>query len=194
MGKSAMAAWSDGAGSPKRLCLVSVMLASAAAAWRRFRNACSLPMSLAPGRLSSGGPRTGAVTQIRPPLAPWHATFAGLTQPAMLSGHWCSPRGFQVLSSSRLLGVLQQKLRQQGDRPSCRTSRKPDHRSKRISPAGRASRAGCTFSEIDEHEAGLIAMAVALEAAFRARGAQAAPPAGARTLWTAVARREALRG
>jgi acetyl-CoA carboxylase, biotin carboxylase subunit len=56
------------------------------------------------------------------------------------------------------------------------------------------SRAGRTFSEIDEHEAGLIAMAVALEAALRARGAQAVTPAGARTLWTAVARREALRG
>jgi acetyl-CoA carboxylase, biotin carboxylase subunit len=56
------------------------------------------------------------------------------------------------------------------------------------------SRAGRTFSEVDQHEAGLIAMAVALDAAFRARGAQAATSAGTRALWTAVARREALRG
>jgi acetyl-CoA carboxylase, biotin carboxylase subunit len=57
-----------------------------------------------------------------------------------------------------------------------------------------ASRSGRTFSEIDPDEEKMIAMAAALDAAFRARESVVATPAGARTRWTDVARREGLRG
>ena len=54
-----------------------------------------------------------------------------------------------------------------------------------------AGRAGATFSELDDDEADLVAVAAALDAAWRAAaGASGAAP---RNLWTETARREALR-
>jgi acetyl-CoA carboxylase biotin carboxylase subunit len=56
-----------------------------------------------------------------------------------------------------------------------------------------AGRAGRTFSDIDEDEEALIAMAAALDAAIRVRE-NVASSAASRSRWTDVARREGLRG
>ena len=57
-----------------------------------------------------------------------------------------------------------------------------------------AERRGESFSTFDDDEAALIAVAAALDTYMRASARVADGSAAARSLWTAVARREALRG